>query len=360
MRTFRVEFGPNSHTVHVGAGILDRLGELALGAGLAPGRAAIVTDQTVAALYAEQARGSIRKAGFEPALIEIPPGEPSKSLKMYQRVIDAMVEAGLERTSPVFALGGGVVGDLTGFAAASFLRGVPLVQVPTSVVAQVDSSLGGKTAINHRHGKNLIGAFYQPRLIVADIATLKTLPEREFREGLAEAIKYGAIMDAEMFAALERSLPAILARDPESLAEVVERSLRCKASVVSRDERESGLRKILNFGHTIGHALEASTGYERCLHGEAVAIGMVLAADLSRRHAGLQDEDARRLGRLIEQAGLPTKLPADCRNARFNKALHLDKKRADQRIEFVLLSEIGRALIHKLSFKEIAAILDAA
>ena len=222
-----------------------------------------------------------------------------------------MTAAGLDRNSTVFALGGGVVGDLAGFAAATFLRGVPLVQVPTTVVAQVDSALGGKTAINHRHAKNLIGAFYQPRLIVADVTTLATLPDREFREGLAEVIKYGAIMDAPMIADLERDLDAILARRPDLLEQVVARSLSHKAAVVGADEHEGGLRKTLNFGHTIGHAIEASAGYGSYFHGEAVAIGMVAAARLSSKYAGFSADEASRLQRSDRARRL-----ADCDAAR--------------------------------------------
>ncbi len=359
MRTFRVDLGPNSHSVHVGAGLLDRAGDLAREAGISAGRAAIVTDQNVAPLYGERVRDSIAKAGFDPAMIEIPAGEASKSLVTYERVIDAMVEARLDRQSVVFALGGGVVGDLAGFAAATYMRGVPVVQVPTSVVAQVDSALGGKTGIDHRRAKNLVGAFYQPCLIVADVATLNSLPEREFREGLAEAIKYGAIMDAPMFAALENDLPAILARDLAKLENLVERSLRCKAAVVSRDEHEGDLRKILNFGHTVGHAIEAASDYARYLHGEAVAIGMVVASRLSRLHAGLGEADQHRLVRLIESAGLPIKMP-DWQGERFAKALKLDKKRAGEGVDFVLVPEIGRAIVQRLSFEQVIAALESA
>jgi 3-dehydroquinate synthase len=365
MRNFRVELGPHSHSVHVGAGLLDQLGGLAREAGISPGRAAIVTDRNVAPLYGERARDSIAKAGFIVATIEIPAGEASKTFASYERVIDAMVEARLDRQSPVFALGGGVVGDLAGFAASSYMRGIPIVQVPTSVVGQVDSALGGKTGIDHRRAKNLIGAFYQPRLIVADIATLGSLPEREFREGLAEAIKYGAIMDAPMFAAIENDLPAILSRDPAKLEDLVDRSLRCKAAVVSRDEREGDLRKILNFGHTVGHAIEAAGDYTRYLHGEAVAIGMAVASRLSCLHAGLAESDQRRLVRLIERAGLPTEMP-DLANLpaaeqeRFANALKLDKKRAGEAIDFVLVPELGRAIVRKLSFAQVTAAIQTA
>ncbi|HVN64773.1 MAG TPA: 3-dehydroquinate synthase, partial [Candidatus Binataceae bacterium] len=303
MRTVKVELGAASHSAVVGRGIIGQLGELAKSAGIAPGRCAIVTDANVEKLYATPAREALISAGFQPVMISIAPGEASKSDAVLQTVYDRMVEGELDRSSAVFALGGGVVGDLAGFAAATFMRGIAVVQVPTTVVAQVDSSLGGKTGINHRLAKNLIGAFHQPRLIVADIATLTTLPDREFREGLAEAIKYGAIMDAPMIADLERGLDAILVRDLGALEDMTARSLTHKAEIVSGDECESGRRKILNFGHTIGHALESSAGYGSFLHGEAVAIGMVAAAHLSSKFAGLSADEASRLERLIEHAG---------------------------------------------------------
>jgi 3-dehydroquinate synthase len=355
MQTIRVELGHASHDAHVGANILDRLGELARGAGLKPGSCAVVTDATVEKLYAARVEDSLRKGGFAPAIISVPPGEASKSLPTLELLYDRMTAIGLDRNSVVFAVGGGVVGDLAGFAAATFLRGVPLVQVPTTVVAQVDSALGGKTAINHRHAKNLIGAFYQPRLIVADVSTLATLPDREFREGLAEVIKYGAIMDAPMIADLERDLDSILARRSDLLEQVVARSLAHKAAVVSADERESGLRKSLNFGHTIGHAIEASAGYGSYFHGEAVAIGMVAAARLSSKYAGFSADQASRLQRLIERAGLPTAMPDGWRSDDFIRALGLDKKRAAGAIEFVLLDRLGHCLTQSLSSDDIVS-----
>lgn len=353
MHTIRVELGSASHDARVGAGILDRLGELAREAGLKPGPCSIVTDSTVEELYGARVEDSLRRSGFAPAAISVPPGEVSKSLSTLELLYDRMTEAGLDRASVVFALGGGVVGDLAGFAAATFLRGIPLVQIPTTVVAQVDSALGGKTAINHRHAKNLIGAFYQPRLIVADVTTLTTLPEREFREGLAEMIKYGAIMDAPMIADLERDLDSILARRLDILESVVARSLAHKAAVVSADEREAGLRKTLNFGHTIGHAIEASAGYGNYFHGEAVAIGMAAAARLSAAYAGFSAGDASRLVRLLERAGLATAMPPGWRRDEFIRALSLDKKRAAGAIEFVLLDRIGHSLTRSLTLDEI-------
>ncbi len=354
MRSFSVELGANAHPVHVGAGALDELGRLTREAGIAPGRAALVTDSNVAQLYGGRAVASLSAAGFAARTIEVAAGEQSKSLATLERVYDALVEAELDRASAVFALGGGVVGDLAGFAAATYMRGVALVQIPTTVVAQVDSALGGKTAVNHPRAKNLIGAFCQPRLIVADVATLASLPEREFREGLAEVIKYGAIMDAAMVDGLERGLDAVLRREPAALEEAVERSLRHKATVVESDEREGGLRKILNYGHTVGHALEASAGYGNFLHGEAVAIGMVAAGRLSQAFAGLPASDAARLERLLTRAGLPTAMPEGWRGGEeFARALRLDKKRAGDAVEFVLLDRLGHALTRKLGFAEI-------
>jgi 3-dehydroquinate synthase len=355
METFRVELGPASHPVHVGSGILDDLGTLARQAGLSAGRAALVTDSNVARLYGGRAAASLERAGFTPVTIEVPAGESSKSLATLGEIYDRFAAAEIDRAGAIFALGGGVVGDLAGFAAATWMRGIAVVQVPTTVVAQVDSALGGKTGINHPSGKNLIGAFHQPRAIVADVATLATLPEREFREGLAEVIKYGAIMDAAMMAELEGAIDAILARDPSALQAAVARSLRHKAAVVSADEHESGVRKTLNFGHTIGHALEASAGYGSFLHGEAVAIGMAGAAALSQARAGLSADEASRLVRLIERAGLPAAIPAGARNADFVRALRLDKKRTEDAVEFVLLDRLGHAVTRKLGFDEILA-----
>jgi 3-dehydroquinate synthase len=288
---FVVELGPISHTVHVGRGLLADIGRLAEAAGLAIGRCALMTDSNVGRLYLTRVLKSLKAQGFLPQLVEIAPGELSKSLAVLEQVYQRLAEAELDRDSAIFALGGGVVGDLAGFAAATYLRGLPLVQVPTSMVGQVDSALGGKTAVNLRNGKNLIGAFYHPRLIIADIETLSSLPEREFREGLAEVIKYGAIMDAGFLEWLEQEMPGILAKEPNRLSHLVERSLQYKAAIVSRDEREGGLRKILNFGHTLGHALETSAGYGNFLHGEAVAMGMVAAARLSTRYSGLRTEE---------------------------------------------------------------------
>ena len=355
MKTFRVELGPASHPVHVGTGILDELGSLARNAGVASSRVMLITDSNVERHYAARAIDALRKVNFSPELAVVPAGEASKSFSELQRLYDRMNS--LDRGSAVFALGGGVVGDLAGFAAATYLRGIAVIQVPTTLVAQVDSSLGGKTGVNHPRAKNLIGAFHQPRAIVADVDTLRTLPDREFREGLAEVIKYGAIVDAPMVADLERDMDRILRRDGAILEGMVERSLRHKATVVSADEREGGLRKTLNFGHTVGHALEASAGYGSYLHGEAVAIGMTVAARLSERFAGLSADEGSRLVRLIKQAGLPTEMPPNAVTQEFTAALHLDKKRAEDAVEFVLLKKLGESLTRRLEFDQVLAAL---
>jgi 3-dehydroquinate synthase len=357
MRSFRVELGVQSHPVHVGSAILDRVGELAREAGLKPGRAALITDSNVGKIYAARVTASLKSAGFDPIVIEIAAGEASKSLEMLSTLYDRMTAAELDRQSTVFALGGGVTGDLSAFAAATYLRGIAVVQIPTTVVAQVDSALGGKSGVNHRIAKNLIGAFHQPRMILADIESLTTLPDREFREGFAEVVKYGAIMDAPMVADLERDIDAILSRDISVLEAVVERSLRHKATVVAGDEREAGPRKTLNFGHTIGHAIEASAGYGKYLHGEAVAIGMAAACKISSKFARLPDIDSTRLIKLIGRMGLPTAMPSDWNGEDFMGALRLDKKRSEKRIEFVLIDSIGHAFTKNLGLDEILSAL---
>ena len=356
MASFRVELGPASHTVSIGEGLLDRLGELAAASGLS-GHCAIITDSNVARLFAARAERALRAGGFVPLILEVAPGEVSKSIAALERIYDRLIEAGFDRGASIFALGGGVVGDLAGFAAATFLRGVSLVQIPTTLLAQVDSALGGKTAVNHRLGKNLIGAIYQPRLIAADVGLLRSLPEREFREGMAEVIKYGAIMDAAFIDDLERDLAPILARRPDLLEAVVERCLRHKAYVVERDEREADLRSILNFGHTVGHALENSAGYGRYLHGEAIAIGMTAAARLSRELAGLPREQEKRLHALIAAYGLPTEMPPGWRSEEFCQALGRDKKRSSGTIRFVLLPELGKITTRTLTLDEILPLI---
>jgi 3-dehydroquinate synthase len=296
----------------------------------------------VASRYAKAALTSLKKAGFEPGLISVPGGEPSKSLAVVQKCYDAMAKHRLERQSFVVALGGGVVGDLAGFVAATYLRGIPFVQVPTTLLAQVDSSVGGKVGVNLKAGKNLVGAFYQPRVVLCDLNTLRTLPKRELRAGLAEVIKYGIIYDAALFERLERELPALIDLKPELLADVVARCCEVKAAVVEQDETESGLRQILNFGHTIGHAIEAVSGYGKYLHGEAIAIGQVAAARLSGALLNAPALDVERVRDLFVRAGLPTGIHLkQTHMKRLIAAMRLDKKVSGGEIRFVLMERIG-------------------
>jgi 3-dehydroquinate synthase len=286
---------------------------------------------------------SLARAGFEPTLIKVPAGETAKSLKTVQSCYDQLAAKRLERKSFIVALGGGVVGDLAGFVAATYLRGVAFVQVPTTLLAQVDSSVGGKVGVNLKAGKNLVGSFYQPRLVLCDLNTLATLPVRELRAGLAEVIKYGIIYDAALFRRLERDLPKLLRRDANTLAAVVARCCEIKAEVVRQDETESGLRAILNFGHTLGHALEAISHYGKYLHGEAISIGQVAAAGLSRQVLALPGEHVTRITRLLEEAGLPTeaKLSRPQQQQLLN-AMKLDKKVSRGEVKFVLAKRIGK------------------
>ena len=344
MRTVHVPLGQRSYEIKIAPKLLPRLGLecqcLKLG-----NRCAVITDTNVAPLFARKAIASLTLAGFSPVLIKVPAGETAKSLANVQRCYDQLAANQLERKSFIVALGGGVVGDLAGFVAATYLRGIPFVQVPTTLLAQVDSSVGGKTGVNLKAGKNLVGAFYQPRLVLCDLDTLKTLPPREFRAGLAEVIKYGIIYDAPFFKRLERDLPKLLGKQTAVLGPVIARCCEIKADVVGQDETESGLRAILNFGHTIGHALEAISSYGKYLHGEAISIGQVAAAKLSCELAGLPTQHAIRITRLFIHAGLPTtvKLTPAQQRALFN-AMRLDKKVSAGEVKFVLAKRIGKVI----------------
>src|SRR5262245_31562666 len=280
MQTLSVNLGERGYPIHIGVGILERLGELLKEAGLR-GKIAVISNPTVAQLFLDPVNESLGSAGFEVAPVLVPDGEEHKNLSSLATVYDRLIAERLERKSSVLALGGGVIGDLAGFAAATYLRGVPYVQVPTTLLAQVDSSVGGKTGINHSDGKNLIGAFYQPKLVLIDVAVLRTLPPREVIAGLAEVIKYGVMEAPELFAALEAEIDKLLSLDSERLVQTISTCCAIKARVVEADEREDDYRAVLNFGHTIGHALEAVTGYNRFLHGEAVGVGMAKAASIS-------------------------------------------------------------------------------
>ena len=305
-------------------------------------QALIVTNTTVAPLYAQKLARAIASRHKQVRVVELPDGEEHKNWQVLNRIFDELLAAGCDRKTVVYALGGGVVGDMAGFAAACYMRGVPFVQVPTTLLAQVDSSVGGKTAINHPAGKNMIGAFYQPRLVVCDLDTLSTLPPREFSAGLAEVIKYGPIADMAFLEWIEKNLAGLVARDPVLLAHAVRRSCEIKAAVVGVDERESGLRAILNFGHTFGHAIEAGLGYGKWLHGEAVACGMVMASHLSQRLRLVDAAFVERLTRIIRDAKLPVLAPA-LGAQRFLELMRLDKKAEAGEIRFIVIDRPGSA-----------------
>jgi 3-dehydroquinate synthase len=351
MRIVNVSLGSRSYAIRIGGGLLARLGHFTSALGLGK-RCAVISDAKVAPLYAETALDSLRRAGFDPTLITVPSGETAKSLANVSRCYDALAAQRLERKSFIVALGGGVVGDLAGFVAATYLRGIPFVQVPTTLLAQVDSSVGGKVGVNLKAGKNLVGSFYQPRLVLCDLDTLRSLPEREYRAGIAEVIKYGIIHDPRLFTALERGLPELLGQETTMLTRVVARCCEIKAEVVGQDETESGLRAILNFGHTIGHGLEAISRYGKYLHGEAISIGQVGAARISNALTGLSREDCQRIETLFARAGLPTRVALNrVQTERLFEAMKLDKKVKDGETKFVLAHRIG-SVEHGLAVPE--------
>lgn len=334
IRSITVELGDRSYPIVIGSGLLG--GGFDLAAHVAGEDCFIVSNETVAPLYLDKLRECL--GGVATETISLPDGEQHKTLDAVSAILDKLVESGANRDTTVIALGGGVVGDITGFAAACYMRGVAFIQVPTTLLAQVDSSVGGKTGVNHPGGKNLIGAFHQPQLVLIDTDTLSTLPDRELKAGLAEVIKHGAIADAVFFEWLENNMPALLGKDPDSLAHAVQRSCEIKAAVVAEDEREAGRRAILNFGHTFGHAIENCLGYGEWLHGEAVAAGMVMAADFS----GVPDDQQNRLRDLVIAAGLPP-APPPLGSAALRTAMGMDKKVQGKQLRFVLLSDIGDA-----------------
>jgi 3-dehydroquinate synthase len=341
MQTLSVALGERAYPIHIGAGLL---GQARLYAPYVNGkRVAVVTNPVVQALYFARVQAAIAGSGGEAMPVLIEDGEQAKSWATLDRVCDALLAAQLGRDSLIMALGGGVVGDLAGFAAAVYQRGIPFVQLPTTLLAQVDASVGGKTAINHARGKNMIGAFHQPLAVIADVASLETLPERELRAGIAEVIKHGLILDLAFLEWLEAQMQKLLARDAEALTYAVRRSCELKAQVVAADERESGLRAILNFGHSFGHAIEAGVGYGEWLHGEAVATGMVMAAELSARAGTLRRQDAERAKALIARAGLPVRGPK-LAVERYLELMRVDKKAAAGRMRFILLKGLGRAI----------------
>ena len=337
-----VDTGTSRYEILIGRSLL---GDPASWEGLPRARhAVIVSNTTVAPLWGAALREALQAHYTRVTVVELPDGEAHKDWPALSRIFDHLLTAGCDRKTVLFALGGGVVGDMTGFAAGCYMRGVPFVQVPTTLLAQVDSSVGGKTAINHPLGKNMIGLFYQPRRVVCDLDALSTLPRREYVAGLAEVIKYGPIADAGFLAWLEDHLDELLARDDAALTHAIRRSCEIKAQVVGEDEREAGLRAILNFGHTFGHAIETGLGYGEWLHGEAVGCGMAMAADLSVELGMLPPEDARRLHRLLSRAGLPLRGPA-LGAARYLELMGHDKKSEAGQIRFVLLRRLGDAVV---------------
>jgi 3-dehydroquinate synthase len=341
MRTLHVDLGERAYPIYIGPGLLADA-EI-YRRHLDSRQVMVVTNETVAPLYLDRVLKGL--SGFQAREVILPDGEQHKTLEVLNRIFDALLRHRYDRRCCLLALGGGVVGDMAGFAAACYQRGVSFLQLPTTLLAQVDSSVGGKTGVNHPLGKNMIGAFHQPLCVIADTDSLNTLPDRELSAGLAEVIKYGLIDDPGFFAWLEANMGLLRARDPEALATAIERSCRDKAAVVAADEREAGRRALLNLGHTFGHAIETGVGYGEWLHGEAVAAGMCMAADLSRRLGWITEGDARRILDLVARAGLPVGPPAGIGAERFLDLMAVDKKVLDGRLRLVLLKGIGEAIV---------------
>jgi 3-dehydroquinate synthase len=341
MKTLRVSLGERSYPIHIGPNLIDDP-EFFRRHASSP-QVMVVSNETVAPLYLPRVMKSLE--GKQVATAILPDGEAYKSMDSAMSVFDTLLARKFSRDATVIALGGGVVGDLAGFVAACYQRGVPFMQIPTTLLAQVDSSVGGKTAVNHPLGKNMIGAFYQPQCVLADTAVLDTLADREFSAGLAEVVKYGLIRDPGFFAWLEENIEALLRRDEAALAYAIERSCANKAEVVAADERETGERATLNLGHTFGHAIETGLGYGACLHGEAVAIGMCQAADLSRRLGWLGDSEVERIVRILRRARLPVAPPAALDADRFLELMAVDKKNVGGKLRLILLEQIGRATL---------------
>jgi len=341
MREVKVELGDRSYPIYIGDDVLSSPGLLA--GLLATRQVLIVTNTTIEPLYLAAVQSAL--AGVEAETCVLPDGESYKNLEVMNDIITMLLEKRFSRDCCLIALGGGVVGDITGFAASCYQRGVRYIQLPTTLLAQVDSSVGGKTAVNHRLGKNMIGAFYQPAAVLADIAVLKTLPERELSAGLAEVIKYGLIRDAAFFDWLEANMRLLIARDSEALAYAVERSCINKAEVVAADETEQGLRAILNLGHTFGHAVETGQNYSDWLHGEAVGLGLLMAADMSRRMGRLDARAVQRISTVIGSAGLPVKLPPTISTDQMRELMRVDKKSRQGKLFLVLLEAIGKSVV---------------
>ena len=358
VREVIVELGERSYPVRVGTDLLATAGEVVAGLGNVSS-VILVTNPRVGDLYQATLERSLDDAGLtERTVVRIPDGEPFKSIQTVEAIYDAALGDRADRGSVVLALGGGVVGDAAGFAAATLLRGIRLVMVPTTLLAQVDSSVGGKTGVNRAHGKNLVGAFHQSSAVLSDMDTLKTLDEREYRAGLAEVIKYGVIVDAPLFQFLEDRVDSIIALESETVGEIVARSVEIKADVVAKDERESGLRAILNFGHTVGHAVEQATGYERYLHGEAVALGMIAALRLSANLGACSADAEPRLGSLLKKFGLETEIPDDIDRGDLLSAMSVDKKVRGDSLNFVVSLGIGDCELRALSLDDVKTALE--
>jgi 3-dehydroquinate synthase len=341
MKTLHVDLGERSYPIFIND---DLLGQADLIAPCIPGKQVlVVTNETIAPLYLDKALKSV--ADFEHEHIILPDGEQYKTLEITQRIFDLLLQKHFNRTSTLIALGGGVIGDMTGFAAACYQRGVPFIQIPTTLLAQVDSSVGGKTGVNHPLGKNMIGAFHQPRCVIADTSTLNTLDDRQLSAGIAEVIKYGLIRDVDFFCWLETNIEKLLHRDSDALAYAIERSCINKAEVVAADERESGQRALLNLGHTFGHAIETGSGYGIWLHGEAIASGMYMAADLSHRLGWLSTDALERIKSLLQKARLPVDAPLEVSTRQFLELMAVDKKVLAGKLRFVLLKDIGQSLV---------------
>ncbi len=341
LTALEVELGDRSYPIYIGAGVYQKADIYQKH--ISGSQVMVVSNETIAPLYLQGTLEALD--GFDAKSVILPDGEAYKTLEVLNQIYTALLENRFNRMCTLIALGGGVVGDMAGFAAATYQRGVPLIQVPTTLLSQVDSSVGGKTGVNHFLGKNMIGAFYQPKAVLADTATLETLDARQLSSGIAEIIKYGLIIDAEFFAWLEKNMDALRSLDKDALAYAIRRSCECKADVVAADERETGKRALLNLGHTFGHAIETGMGYGNWLHGEAVAAGMCMAADLSRRHGWMSDDDFDRCCRLIARAGLPVNPPEELSADRFRELMAVDKKVMDGRLRLVLLKSIGSSLV---------------
>jgi 3-dehydroquinate synthase len=341
MKTLTVDLGTRSYPIHIGQELINNSDLLTQH--IRSRQVMVVSNETVAPLYLDKVMQGL--SGFDAASVILPDGEQYKTLDTLNSIFTALLEARFNRDCTLVALGGGVVGDITGFAAASYQRGVAFLQVPTTLLAQVDSSVGGKTGVNHALGKNMIGAFHQPGCVVIDTDTLDTLDDRQLSAGLAEVIKYGLIRDAGFFDWLEANMGALMERDKQALAHAIERSCAIKAEIVAADEHESGQRALLNLGHTFGHAIETATGYGNWLHGEAVATGMLMAADLSARHGWVDSDVVQRTEQLLLQAKLPTTAPAEMDQSRFMELMAIDKKVIDGSLRLVLLKDIGDATI---------------